>query len=99
MFKSITDQSLAAVTAAALLAAILVAGLAVLLTVVAPEARAGSQVKGAVHQPHAKGDRLPALVKGTACSARGWPHYEQSCQFDMRRPANELRTVRIIALR
>jgi len=101
MFKSITDQSLTALTAAALLAATLVAGLAVLLSFVAPEARAGSQVlvKGAVHQSLAKGDRLPRLVKGAACSIRGWPHYEQSCQFDMRRPADEARAVRVIALR
>jgi hypothetical protein len=46
-----------------------------------------------------KGDRLPVLSKGTACSSLGWPHYEQSCQFDMRRQANDLRTVRVISLR
>ena len=59
-------------------------------TSVVPEAKADSQVKNAVHQPHAKGDRLPVLAKGAACSSRGWPHYEQSCQFDRRRPANEV---------
>jgi hypothetical protein len=89
MFKSI----------AAIAAAALVAGLVVFLTSVVPEARAASQVTDAVHQPHAKGDRLTILVKGAACSSRGWPHYEQSCQFDTRRPANETRTVRVIALR
>jgi hypothetical protein len=99
MFKSIADQSITAVMAAALLAAVLVAGLAVFLTAVAPAAKAGSPVKRAVHEPHAKGDRLPALAKGTACSSRGWPHYEQSCQFDMRRPATDARSVRVIALR
>jgi hypothetical protein len=50
-------------------------------------------------QRSAKGDRLPVFVKGTACSSLGWPHYEQTCQFDMRRSADEARAVRVIALR
>jgi hypothetical protein len=94
MFNSIIVQSITAIAAAAL-----AAGLVVFLTSVVPEAKAEAQVKDAVHQPLAKGDRLTILVKGTACSSRGWPHYERSCQFDMRRPANEARTVRVIALR
>jgi hypothetical protein len=57
------------------------------------------QVEVAVHQSHAKGDRLPVLVKGTACSPLGWPHYEQSCQFDRRRSADQAPAVRVIALR
>jgi hypothetical protein len=94
MFRSIATQSIAAIAAAAL-----VAGLVVFLTSVAPEAKAESKVTDAVHQSLAKGDRLTILVKGAACSPRGWPHYEPNCQFDTRRPANETRTVRIIALR
>ncbi len=94
MFKSITAQLIIAVAAAAI-----AAGLVVFLTSAVPEVRAESLVEDAVHQPHAQDDRLPILVKVTACSARGWPHYEQSCIFDMRRPTNEARTVRIIALR
>ena len=94
MFKSVTAKSITAVAAAAL-----IAGLAVFLTSTAPEAKAEPQVQGALHQPQAKGDRLPALVKGAACSSHGWPHYEQSCKFDLRRPTNEARTVRVIALR
>ena len=94
MFKSVTGQSITAIAAATL-----VAGLAVLLTSVGPEAKAELQVKAALHQPHAKGDRLPTLVKGTACSSRSWPNYEQSCQFDLRRSIDETRTVRVIALR
>jgi len=94
MFKSIAALSITAIAAAAI-----VAGLVVFLTSVVPEARAESKINDAVHLSHAKGDRLTILVKGTACSSRGWPHYEQSCQFDTRRPANEARTVRIIALR
>jgi hypothetical protein len=63
------------------------------------EVRAEAPVEIAVHQQHAKSDRLPVFVKGTACSSLGWPHYEQTCQFDMRRAAGEARTVRVIVLR
>jgi len=94
MFISITANAITAVAAAAL-----VAGLAVVLTSVAPAARAEPLVNATLPQPHAKVDRLRVVAKGSACSSRGWPHYEPSCQFDLRRPANEIRTVRIIALR
>jgi hypothetical protein len=53
----------------------------------------------AAHQHLAKADRLPVLVKGTACTSLGWPHYEQKCQFDIRRPADDVRPVRVIASR
>jgi hypothetical protein len=46
-------------------------------------------------------DRLPEIaqgVKGSACSSRGWPHYEPSCLFDLR-TVDEARTVRLIVLR
>ena len=94
MFKVINAQSISAFTAAALMAC-----LAVFLTSIVPEAKAEAQVKGALDHARAKGDRLSILVKGAACSSRSWPYYEQSCQFDLRRPADEARTVRIIALR
>jgi len=42
---------------------------------------------------------LPVLVKGNACSSLGWPHYERNCQFDPRRPADEMRIVRVVSLR
>ena len=70
-----------------------------ILEVSAEPQSAAPQVTVAAYPSHAKGDRLPVLVKGTACSPRGWPHYEQSCQFDQRRSADEARTVRVIALR
>jgi hypothetical protein len=82
MFKSVIAKSLTAVTAAAL-----AAGLLVVLTSVAPEAKAEAPVTA----------ELPALLKGAACSPRGWPHYEQGCQFDLRGP--EVRSVRVIAIR
>lgn len=92
----------------AIAAAALVAGLVVFLTAVAPEAEAGTQsatqaaiqaanlAEAASRQPRAKGDRLAVFVKGAACSPRGWPHYEQTCLFDLRR--SEVRKVRIIDL-
>ena len=94
MLRSVTAKAIAAIAVAAA-----VAGLAVVLTSVAPEAKADTQANVAPHQPRGKVDRLPLVAKGTACSFRGWPNYEPSCQFDMRRPANEARMVRVIALR
>jgi hypothetical protein len=99
MLKSIAGQSVGAIAAATLLTGTIVASLAIILASVAPGAKAEPVVKVAVHLPHAKGDRLSVLSKGSACSSRGWPHYEQSCQFDLRRPADEVRGVRVIALR
>jgi len=90
MIKFTTAKTVAAVAAAALFA-----GLGVMFASIVPEARAETQVEGLL----SKGDRLPALETGAACSLQGWPYYEQSCQFDLRRPAHEARTVRIIALR
>jgi hypothetical protein len=46
-----------------------------------------------------KSDRLPVRAKGSACSSLGWPHFEQSCQFDMRRQVDDVRVVRVISLR
>jgi len=94
MFKFITAKSITAIAAS-----VLVAGLATFLASVVPEAKAESQVKVALHQLHAKGNHLSALVKGAACSSHSWPNYEKNCQFDLREPANEMRTVRFIALR
>jgi hypothetical protein len=89
-----TAKSVTAMAAAALLA-----GLGVLFASIVPEARAETQVESSIHASYAKGDRLPAVEMGAACSSLGWPYYEQACQFDLRRPAHEARAVRIIALR
>lgn len=94
MLKSIAGQFITVIAAAAV-----VAGLAIFLSPVVPEARAEPQVKAALYQTQGKGDRLAGLVKGTACSSHGWPHHEQRCQFDLRRPTTKARTVRVIALR
>ena len=92
MFKSITANAITAVATAALAAT-----LTIFLTPgVVPEAKAHSQVTVMLPAP-AVADAIPA--RGSACSSRGWPNYEQSCLFDLRTPANEVRTVRVIGLR
>jgi hypothetical protein len=90
MFKSIIAKSVTLVAAA-----VLVAGVAAFSTSAVPEASA----KSLIVLPHAKGDRLPVRVRGSSCSVRSWPYYDRGCQFDLRRPANEAGTVRLIALR
>jgi hypothetical protein len=92
MFKLISVQSLSAAAAAAL-----VGTLAAFLTPVAPEARAEAQVGAlAVQRSHFKGDRLPQLVTGRACSSTSWPNYDRGCQFDLRRSVDDVRAVRIV---
>jgi hypothetical protein len=66
---------------------------------IVPQARAESQVADVPAQSLAKADRLHPPVMASECSSRGWPYYEQSCQFDLRSPAHQARTVRIIAVR
>jgi hypothetical protein len=94
MFKSIIAIAITTVATAGLMA-----GLMAFSTSVVPEAKAEAQVMDAFHQPYAKGNRLAVPPRGAACSSRGWPYYEQGCQFDLRKPADESRTVRVIALR
>ena len=89
MFTSAMAKSVTVVAVAGLLA-----GLAALSMSAIPEAKAKSQLAVA-----AKGDRLPMRVTGAACSARSWPYYDQNCQFDLRRSANDAGEVRLIGLR
>jgi len=92
MFKVLSAQSISAVAAAAL-----VGCLAAFLTPVAPPARAESQSDAtALTRVHVKADRLPRLVLGRACSSASWPNYDQACQFDLRRSADDVRVVRIV---
>ena len=90
MTKSTTLQTIIAATAAAA-----VAGVAVFMMPGAPQAQTVAQVLPA---SHSKGDRLPLLVPGAACSLHSWPNYDQSCQFDLRRSAGDVRTVRVVGL-
>jgi hypothetical protein len=94
MFKSIRTPL--ATTRAPIITAIVVATFAGALAVLLPglpDAKAGPQAKAAaVSQARPKADRLPILPGGAACSANG----QRACQFDMRQPANEMRTARIV---
>jgi len=99
MLKSVTAQSIATVAAAAL-----VASLTVLLAPIAPAAKADPQANPSPVSAGLKGDRLkaadlPDRGTGAACSSRSWPNYDRNCQFDLRGPIGEGRTVRVIALR
>jgi hypothetical protein len=83
-------------------AAALVAGAVALAITAAPAANDASVTQGQdAKQPQtvARADRLRVPVKGTACSVHAWPNFEPNCQFDVREPAGQARTVRVIALR
>lgn len=74
-----------------------IAGAVVFLTDAAPT---NAPAEGTNALPLAvKGDRLPLVTRGTACSKHGWPNFEQRCQYDFRQPPQETQTVRVIALR
>lgn len=93
MSKSFIKQSIVVVGVAAI-----VATAATFLTSIVPEAKAETHLSGTLQHVPSKGDRLFARGKGSAC-VHSWPNYEQGCQFDLRRPANEARTIRVIAIR
>jgi hypothetical protein len=88
MLRVFSVQSMTVVAAAALLGSV-----AAFFTPIAPVAMA-QPAPGA----HAKGDRLPRLVTGSACSAQSWPNFDQKCRFDLRRSADDMRAVRVVSL-
>jgi hypothetical protein len=63
----------------------------------APTAKAEPQIASVLQL--AKADRLPVRTQEGACSVYGWPYYDQGCRFDLRTPAKEASTVRVIGLR
>lgn len=69
-------------------AAALVAGLAVFVMPAAPIALA---------QPVAS--HLAKVARAVPCILTNWPNYAPRCEFDLRAPSGDTRTVRIIALR
>jgi hypothetical protein len=84
-----------AVTRAPLITAVLVATLAGSLAAMVPgkaDLKTGPQATAAAAQARPKADRLPTLPRRAACSAND----QRACQFDMKRPANEMRTAGII---
>lgn len=98
MFRSFSAPLVTTVASVgAIMVAVLFGGLAVLLCPSAMPAKA-EPTTVQVQQILARGD-VPALGEGATCSFRGWPYYEPSCQFDLRRTSGDARTVRIVALR
>jgi hypothetical protein len=74
----------------------LLAGAAILLPGMAPEAPA---VTGIVTtNALAKADRLDIRRYGSDCSEHGWPYYETNCIRDMTAGNRAAKPVRIIAL-
>ena len=93
MSNFIPPNTIVAISAAVLAAAV-IAGLPPVSSVFAPEAKAET-----LSDPRlAKADRLAAFIGGAACSSRSWPNYDQACQFDLRRSADDIRKVRVLAL-
>jgi hypothetical protein len=92
MFRLFSTQSISVATAAAL-----VGGFAAYLTPVQSQASVETQREAGL-QRHIKGDRLPQLVTGRACSSVSWPNYDRMCQFDLRRSADDVRIVRIVSM-
>jgi hypothetical protein len=84
MFKLII-----AITAAAVIAAILVG-----ITSAPPNAAANKAA--ALADAPVNSERISAPVMGAECSTRAWPNFDYNCQFDRRNPANEARVVRVI---
>jgi len=74
-------------------------GFAAFLTPVASQTKAETSGQAApVERSNVKGDRLPRLLTGRACSSASWPNYDQPCQFDLRRSADDVRVVRMVNL-
>jgi hypothetical protein len=92
MFKSVIAKSFIVIATASV-----VAGVGVFADSVVPQVKAEPLVQGTL-QSHVKGDRLPNLAPEAVCAPRSWPNYARSCQFDLRRPAGEIREVRMINL-
>ena len=76
----------------------LLAGTVVFLTSIALEAKAETLAASALIPVPAKSDRLPAAMKGSACSSQSWPNYDQTCQFDLRQAGGDVVKVRVLNL-
>jgi len=73
---------------AGLVAALLLCGVAYMLS--APD----SEVR-AISQAAARGDELRLL--GPACSEKAWPYYESNCVRDLRQATGRARAVRMVS--
>jgi hypothetical protein len=83
-------------------AGVLVAAVIAFAIAIAPAAKAQSAgpapSQGFTSQGFTKADRLPVPIKGIGCSQHAWPNIDPKCQYDLRKPAGDVRAVRIIAL-
>jgi hypothetical protein len=74
----------------AAIAAAILAGIAVVVPGMTVKVEASAARVG-------KGDRLDIKTSyGTACSQRGWPHFETSCLRNLTSPVREAKTVRVV---
>jgi hypothetical protein len=94
MLKTNVASSMSAV-AGATIVAILMAS----LTGTIPIVSSATSADAGIMSPGAKADRMPLRTQGTACSDRGWAHYEQRCTFERSKPADEVPTIRIVSVR
>jgi hypothetical protein len=95
MFKLIASKSVFRMVAS-------VASAAAFAVMASPGAKhIGSQRQEATAQSGASAntERLRVPTRGNVCSVHGWPNFETKCQFDLREPDGEARTIRVIALR
>jgi hypothetical protein len=95
--SSLIDSDTRIATAAVIAGLIvsLTVGLIVVLTPDAPNAGVAAVESS---QPFASNDRPTVLANRAACSQHGWPNYPQSCLFDKRASADDVRKVRIVDL-
>ena len=100
MLRSIAaTTSITAIAASALIVAgALLAGSVIFLTSIALDAKAETPAVSALLPVLAKSDRLPATMKGSACSSQSWPNYDRNCQFDLRQAVGDIVKVRILDL-
>lgn len=100
MLRSIAAAtSITAIAVSALIVAgALLAGSVVFLTSIALDAKAETPVVSALLPVLAKSDRLPATMKGSACSSQSWPNYDRNCQFDLRQAVGDVLKVRVLDL-
>jgi hypothetical protein len=81
---------------------VLAAGAIALAVSAAPSAsdQAIGQGEGtAQSQTFTANGHLRVPIRGNGCSVHGWPNFEPKCQFDVREPGGQARTIRVIAIR
>ena len=92
MFRLLSNQWIAA----GLVAALIGSCVAFFTPVVPAAAQVDAQIS--IQTTLKKADRRPRRVTGSAWSAHSWPNFDQKCQFDLRRSADDVRQVRVVSL-